>query len=169
MNTKGFTLMELLITVLILGILMTIALPQYTRSLERSRATEAMTGIKALNDAVYAYAAERDSSNMCPDSFRRLLITLPGTLSTSGDVITTKDFTYTLNAATSALVPGTDCPGVVAQRQGGSKYDYIIWNPYVVGTAGQGVSLACTSPSGETSSIDVCESLGLYTAGATPY
>lgn len=169
MNRKGFTLMELLITVLIIGILTSIALPQYTRSLERSRATEAMTGLKALNDAVYAYAAERDSSDMCPASFSKLLISLPGTISEDGTILTTRDFRYLLGAATGALVPGTDCNGVVAQRLGGTKYDYIIWNPYIVGTAGKGSSLACTSPGEIPESIAVCESLGLYTENTSPY
>lgn len=169
MNNQGFTLMELLITVLILGILTSVAVPQYTRSLERSRATEAMTGLKALNDAVYAYAAERDSSDMCPRSFRKLLISLPGEISADGSTITTNDFVYTLGGATGALVPGTDCPGVLASRRGGTKYDYIIWNPYVVGTAGKGTALACTSPGGKASSLAVCESLNLYTVNASPY
>ncbi len=169
MNTKGFTLMELLITVLILGILMSMALPQYTRSLERSRATEAMTGLKALNDAVYAYAAERDGEDRCPASFNKLLITLPGDLGEDGSTLTTNDFVYRLNAATGALVPGTDCPGVTATRRGGAKYDYVIWNPYVVGTAGKGTSLACTSPGNQKTSLAVCESLNLYTQDASPY
>jgi len=54
MNTKGFTLVELLVVVLIIGVLSAIALPQYTASIERARATEALT---MMNDI--RYAAER--------------------------------------------------------------------------------------------------------------
>ena len=98
MNKKGFTLMELLTVVLILGILTSIALPQYARSLERARATEAMAGIKALNDAVYAYAAARTGANACPQNFNQLSVILPpasGT-NTNGSTLTTKDFIYSM-------------------------------------------------------------------------
>ena len=63
---KGFTLVEVLVVVLIIGILTSVALPNYKRSIEKTRATEAMNTIKSANDAVYAYAAER---NKCPEIF----------------------------------------------------------------------------------------------------
>ncbi len=165
-SKSGFTLIEVLTVVLIIGVLTSIALPNYTRSIERARAVEAMTGLKSLNDAVYAYAAGRSGSNTCPDSFTKLVVSYPGTLSADKRKITTKDFEFTLNAATNAYIPGTDCPGVTAKRLGGTKYDYVLWNPYVRGTGGKGASLACTST--QEASIAICESLDLYTPGSTP-
>ena len=162
---KGFTLMEVLAVVLIVSVLMGVALPKYMRSLERARATEAMTNIKAINDAVYAYASSRDGQ--CPPSFAKLLISLPGTANATDTTRTTKNFTFTLGGATAANVPGTDCPGVTATRNAGDRYDYVIWNPYRRAQAGQAALLACTSSS--QASIEVCDSLGIYTEGASPY
>ena len=45
----------------------------------------------------------------------------------------------------------------------------ILWNPFIKGTSGKGASLACFSPDNLETSRAVCDSLDLYTAGATPY
>lgn len=157
MTNKGFSLMELLTVVLIIGILTAIALPGYNRGVEKARATEAMEGVKHLNDAVYAYAAERSA---CPPSFQKLLITMPGTLNSDGTQVEAKYFTYYLNSATNAKIPGTGCGGVVAQRKNGT---YKIWNPYkVINADTKARSLACTG------NESICKALGVYTT-ETPF
>ena len=55
---KGFTLIELLVVVLIIGILASIALPQYTKAVERARAAEAAVDMGVLTQAVDRYVLE---------------------------------------------------------------------------------------------------------------
>lgn len=50
-NNKGFTLLELLTAVLIIGILTALAMPEYQKAVERSRAAEAQTILENLAKA----------------------------------------------------------------------------------------------------------------------
>lgn len=161
-NSKGFTLIELLMCVLIIAVLTAVAAPQYTKAVERSRATEAMNLIKSINDAVYAFAAGR-SSGQCPTSFRQLSVSIP-TENDNVSAISLKNFQYTLGGAPDAIVPGTRCAGATATRINGGQYDYVIWNPYTVrATAEDHARLGCYSPTDNAASMDLCASLGLNT------
>lgn len=57
-SISGFTLIELLVVVLIIGILSAIALPQYEKSVEKSRLAEAFLQINAMEKAMDVYMLE---------------------------------------------------------------------------------------------------------------
>ena len=61
MGKRGFTLVELVAVVIILGILMAVGIPQYLRAMERSRGAEAYSTLAALQEAEKIYNTEYES------------------------------------------------------------------------------------------------------------
>ena len=54
-NKKGFTLLELIIVIIVIGILASIALPRYMRVTERARVTEAKNMLSTLRNSQIRY------------------------------------------------------------------------------------------------------------------
>lgn len=103
-NKKGFTLVEILTVVLIIGVLSAIALPQYRKVVERARAAEAMAGLKTLYDS-----SERLAVDFGYDDYETLFNNPPtdeigigrldmfqdsGARTTKDATLTTKNFIY---------------------------------------------------------------------------
>jgi prepilin-type N-terminal cleavage/methylation domain-containing protein len=59
---KGFTLMELVIIIVIIGILAMIALPQFFRVVERGHAAEGVTLLSYIGSAQLRFAAEHSTT-----------------------------------------------------------------------------------------------------------
>ena len=75
-NNNGFTLIELLVVVLIIGILAAVALPQYQKAVEKSRAAQALTLLKSVGQAAVSF---RLANGGFPESFDELSIDIPWT------------------------------------------------------------------------------------------
>lgn len=71
---QGFTLIELLVVVLIIGVLSAVALPQYTTSVEKSRAAEALTILGAWHQSAERYKLQK---NRWPESLTKLDVEIP--------------------------------------------------------------------------------------------
>jgi len=87
MNKKAFTLLELLVVVLIIGILAVIALPQYKRAVDRSTAAQGISIIKSVWQSMESYYL---TNNSFPTSFDQLDIEIPWT-GNDGPQINVKD------------------------------------------------------------------------------
>lgn len=128
-NRKGFTLIELIIVVTIVGILAIVALPKYFANIERAKKSEAVATMSSIREAIMGYYA---ANGAFPDAS-----TWPITVNISGEEVLkvvqpisanfTYDFTptttvsatskgattlcsYTMNVATANVI-GTDGGG----------------------------------------------------------
>jgi general secretion pathway protein G len=70
MRKRGFTLIELLIVMAIMAVLLTVALPRYFNSVERSRVVALQQSLNVVRDAIDKYYADRGKY---PDSLSDLV------------------------------------------------------------------------------------------------
>lgn len=96
---KGFTLIELLVVVLIIGILASIAIPQYFKVVEKARVAEAMSVISAIKSTQERYLAR---GGVYATDFTTLDISYPGMVAGN---LPTKFFNATLGAGAGCAGP----------------------------------------------------------------
>lgn len=101
---KGFTLLELLMVVIILAILAAIALPQFLRAAERSRASEALSVLGAMRSAQQRFLANNANGQYAGTGQQcNLDIDLPGCGTNPASTI----WVYAIDLAAGVCLPGT--------------------------------------------------------------
>ena len=155
-NKKGFTLIELLVVVLIIGILAAVALPQYFKAVEKSRATEALSIMGSISAAMER-ARLVDVNNQYPATLESLDIEIAGTdgSTVTGNSWSSNNFNFKVDGAEAGKGE------ITATRKGSSKYT--LKRNYYTGK----VTCNDTTGSDAASVKGICKSLGLevQTAG----
>ena len=109
MRERAFTLLELLIVIIILGILASVALPKYLRTAERSKDAEAYVHLSLIRTAELDYYAD---FNTFTNNIDNLNIDNPNLL--PPPPVGTRLFNYTIQP-----VPPTNVFTAIAVRQVG--------------------------------------------------
>lgn len=151
---KGFTLLELLVVVMILGILTAMAMPQYSRSVRRAEMTEGLAHGRSIFDSALRYKAVNGEA---PDSFSQLDIGFIGT-NISGNAFDDGNFTYTLNTSDVTahsnkggydlrfifpIITGTEVSAPIACCPGTSKDGQWLCNNVAVASTAAGMPAGC--------------------------
>ena len=130
---RGFTLIELLVVVLIIGILSSVALPQYTVAVEKARASEAMINLKHARDAHIFKHMEMGPVASDVYSPQDIMELSGGKWHTSGDYCT-KNFFYDLDDNTFVrairCTPNAACTGC---QSGTKDYEIYMETPHSLG------------------------------------
>ena len=71
-NRKGFTLLEILIVIVILGVVAGLAIPVFTANIEKSKAQEAMAALGAVKNAMVAYHGQQSTPSYTGATFAKI-------------------------------------------------------------------------------------------------
>ena len=129
---KGFTLIELLVVVLIIGILTSVAMPQYRKSVMRAEMVEGLTNGKTIYDSAIRY---KSVNGEVPTSFTNLDVGFIGTEDSNSSSFDDGNFIYSLH--------GTYVSAENQKVLEGQKYTLIFEYP-IVSEEGVEAGIYCT-------------------------
>lgn len=146
MQTKnGFTMLELLVTVLLIGILAAMAMPQYVKVVEKQKGTEAVNLLAVIGKAQERYFAVNEKYTTDFADLDSDLVDFSSKTAAKGSSYNTKYFVF--------LLDGTDdnVSKVKATRRGNESY--ILERNYTTG------EVCCRNDN--TADADICSILDL--------
>lgn len=147
---SGFTLIELLVVVLIIGILASVALPQYEKAVEKARAANAFQIIKSINDAEKIVNLEKGTSGVLyPFEELSVSFTNEDGSTATGHYLYGKDYTFQIGFNGSYTSYTTEEPAQASTTRNGVIY--------VLGI-NQG-RRTCFSREGSTKGEEMCKTI----------
>jgi len=117
---KGFTLLELIIVIIIIGVLASLGFTQYTRVVERGRTAEAKAILGTIRTAEQAYYLEQGS-------YTSTIGNLAVNASTACNGQTAYYFAYSVTGSTTDFTgTATRCTGTEGKTPGFAGIAYVI-------------------------------------------
>jgi len=116
---KGFTLLELIVVIIIVGILATLGFVQYTRVIEKGRRAEAASILGTIRSMATIWNQEGGHATAYPASAYLISdLTLPTTATCDAQHY----FYYTIDSTTGTAT-ATRCAGAAGKQPGGVATD----------------------------------------------
>lgn len=148
---KGFTLVELLVVVIIIGILAAFAMPQYEKAVASTRVMTLVPLLRSIADAEHLYYMRNGKYTL---SFAALAIQMPGgaehtTGEDDGDVLTYKDFVCFLRYGGDGTDPSLYSAYCNSTRSNYPSLERYFSKPYSI----------CWVSQSNTKGYDICKNI----------
>ena len=127
-ENRAFTLMELIVAIIIVGVLASLAIPRFSDTIEKSRTAEAINILQTLREAQEVYRLENPGYTADPTD---LDVTIPASQNFNAPTLATADpvasiernaggyqYTLTIDADGTVSCGGTENPANICAKLG---------------------------------------------------